>query len=257
MTVLRADPAGLLQPENRPTKMVTCEPPGMLEPACGCSSMTSPSLLWFVVGRLSTITRNPAERKVPAAVVVPTVVAVVVVVPTVVVEGPAPVETFSVTFEPLSTSFPAAGFCATTTPAGFVEGTLCNAGFRPTPVKAVTAAPCDWPTTCGTTTGLAPLETFRFTVVPRTAVTPATGDCSTTTPFGRDDATRLTALVNPADVSFCCASASGSDVTSGTARRPLEIEITTDCPCRNWVPAPGLWAKTTSGGRSLCPGRGA
>src|SRR5438874_11080549 len=60
--------AGLPQPEKRPTKIVTCEPPGMLELAWGCSSMTSPSLLWFVVGRLSTTTRNPAERSVSAAV---------------------------------------------------------------------------------------------------------------------------------------------------------------------------------------------
>ena len=169
-------------------------------------------------------------RTADAAVVVPTVVVAVVAVVVVVVEGPVPVETFSVTFEPLSTSLPAAGFCATTVPTGFVDGTLCKTGFSPTPVKAFTAGPWDCPTTCGTITGLAPLETFRFTVVPRTAVTPATGDCSTTTPCGRDDATRFTALLNPAAVSCCCASASGNDVTSGTASRPLEIEITTVCP---------------------------
>src|SRR5947208_7214593 len=133
--------------------------------------------------------------------VVVAVVAVVVVVVAVVVEGPLPVETFSVTFEPLSTSWPAAGFCATTVPAGFADGTLCSTGFSPAPVKALTAEPCDCPTTCGTITGFAPLETVKVTVVLRAAVTPATGDCSTTTPFGRDDATRFTAvLVKPAAV---------------------------------------------------------
>src|SRR5205814_1284482 len=119
----------------------------MLDPARGCSSTTMPSLPAFVVGRLRTTTRNPPERRLDAAVVV---------------EGPLPVETFSVTFEPLSTSWPAAGFCATTVPAGFADGTLCSTGFSPAPVKALTAEPCDSPTTCGTSTGFAPLETLRL-----------------------------------------------------------------------------------------------
>src|SRR5205085_6359969 len=112
---------------------------------------------------------------------------------------------------------------------------------------------CVCPTTCGTTTGLAPLETFKVTVVPLTAVTPPTGDCSTTIPFGREDAIGDTTLLKPAAVSFCCACATGSEVTSGTAWRPLEIEIVTVWPCPSCVPAPGFCAKTTSGGRSLCP----
>ena len=142
-------------------------------------------------------------------------------------------------------------------PAGFADGTLCSTGFSPAPVKALTAEPCVSPTTCGTSTGFAPLETLRLTVVPRTAVTPATGDCSTTTPFARDDATRFTVVFSPAAAKRCCAWASGSDVTSGTASRPLEIEITTVCPCRSCVPAPGRCAKTTSGGRLLWPWSGA
>src|SRR5207249_4973174 len=112
----------------------------------------------------------------------------VVVVATVVVAGPVPVEMFSVTFEPLSTSLPAFGFCATTVPAGRADGTFCRTGFSTTPVSALTAEPCDCPTTCGTTTGLAPLETVSLTVVPRTAVTPERGDCSRTTPVGRVEA---------------------------------------------------------------------
>ena len=40
----------------------------MLDPARGCSSTTMPSLPAFVVGRLRTTTRNPAERRLDAAV---------------------------------------------------------------------------------------------------------------------------------------------------------------------------------------------
>src|SRR3954452_11474092 len=123
----------------------------------------------------SAVTRG--TRTLAAAVVVVVVVRVVVatvVVGTVVVEG-VPVETFSVTFEPLSTSLPAGGFCATTTPAGFADPTLCSTGSRPAPVSAFTADPCVCPTTCGTTTGFAPLYTLSLTVVPVTAVTPARG----------------------------------------------------------------------------------
>src|SRR4051812_8485806 len=136
---------------------------------------------------------------------------VVVVATVVVVDGaPLPVETFSVTFEPLSTSEPDFGFCATTLPAGFAAETFCSPGFNPPAVNAFTADPCDWPTTCGTITGFAPLDTLSCTVVPRAAVTPATGDCATTTPFGRDDATRVTSFSKPALVRRCCASSSCS-----------------------------------------------
>src|SRR5512133_3435813 len=134
-----------------------------------------------------------------AAVVDPgtvVVVAVVVVVATVVVEG-VPVETLSVTVEPLSTSLPAGGFWATTVPAGLEEPTLCSTDFNPTPVSAFTAEPCVWPTTCGTTTGFAPLETVSVTVLPLTAVTPAAGDCVMTMSFGRKEATRVTMLLKP------------------------------------------------------------
>jgi hypothetical protein len=70
------------------------------------------------------------------------VVPVVVVALTVVVEGPVPVDTFKVTADPLSTFVPADGFCATTWPAGCVDGTLCSTGFRPIRVNVLTAAPC-------------------------------------------------------------------------------------------------------------------
>src|SRR6266545_463333 len=104
---------------------------------------------------------------------------------------------------------------------------FCKTGLRPSRLSVVTADPCVCPTTCGTITGLTPLETFSSTLVPRTAVTPPTGACSTTIPFGREDATRFTSLSNPLVVSSCWASFSGSPTTSGTASRPLEIEIVT------------------------------
>src|SRR3954468_24180616 len=93
----------------------------------------------------------------PAAVDVLVEAVVVVVVETVVVvDGPVPVDTLSVTFEPLSTSLPAGGFWAPTVPAGRADGTLWSTGLRPAPVSAFTAEPCVWPTTCGTTTGFEP-----------------------------------------------------------------------------------------------------
>jgi hypothetical protein len=150
-------------------------------------------------------------------------------VATVVVDG-VPVETLSVTVEPLSTCLPAAGFCATTMPAGLAEPTLCNTDFRPTPVSAFTAEPCVWPTTCGTTTGFAPLEATSVTVVPVAAVTPAAGDCEITMSFGRDEATRVTVLLKPASVRVVCACCTGTEVTFGTAACPLEILIVTVWP---------------------------
>ena len=107
---------------------------------------------------------------------------------------------------------------------------MCSTGFKPTPVSAFTAEPCVWPTTCGTTTGLAPLDTVSLTVVPLTAVTPAVGDCEMTTSFGCDDATRVTELLKPAFVSWVCACCTGTDVTFGTGMWPLEIEMVTVWP---------------------------
>src|SRR5437868_15414226 len=76
----------------------------------------------------SEVTRGAETRRVAAvdvvAVVAVVAVVTVVVVDVVVVDGPDPVEAFSVTFEPLSTSVPAFGFCATTVPTGFADGTL-------------------------------------------------------------------------------------------------------------------------------------
>src|SRR5436309_13860862 len=97
--------------------------------------------------------RNPAvfSRRSPAPTARPRtdgtgaralVVTVGVVVCTVVVPPPVPRETLTVTVEPLSTSLPAAGFCATTCPTGFVDGTFCNCGWRPSFVSCDTAGPC-------------------------------------------------------------------------------------------------------------------
>src|SRR5690242_15138051 len=49
-------------------KIVTCEPAGIPEPPCGCSSTTRPSLFWFVTGRLRTTILKPASLMLFAAV---------------------------------------------------------------------------------------------------------------------------------------------------------------------------------------------
>src|SRR5206468_11372641 len=65
-----------------------------------------------------------------AAVGVETVGDGAVVTPVVVVAA-EPVETLTVTAEPLSTSLLAGGFWPTTVPAGCEEGTLCRTGLSP------------------------------------------------------------------------------------------------------------------------------
>src|SRR5947207_1983845 len=73
---------------------------------------------------------------VTVALVVVVAVVVVVVVP----PAPGPLETLIVTFEPLSTSFAAGGFCAKTVPFGRVEGAFWMCGTSPTEVSFCTAA---------------------------------------------------------------------------------------------------------------------
>src|SRR5436190_24312948 len=76
-----------------------------------------------------------------AALVVVVVLVTVVEVVVVVGVGPVPVETFSTTFEPLSTSIPAGGFWPTTVPTGLSAGTFWRTDFRPSFISASTAAP--------------------------------------------------------------------------------------------------------------------
>src|SRR5919197_69033 len=165
-------------------------------------------------------------------VVVVVVVAVVVAVVAVVVAVPGPLETLIVTFEPLSTSLPAGGFCANTVPFGRVEGAFWICGTRCTAVSRRTAAFCWSPTTDGTTTGFTPLETPMRTTEPFRAVTPGSGAWSTTVPFGWLEATRFTFGSKPAAFSCLTAACCGSPPTSGTAARtgPFEIVIGNVCP---------------------------
>src|SRR5436305_9392816 len=62
-----------------------------------------------------------------------------------------PAETLTVTCAPLSTSFPAGGFWATTIPAGLSEGAFRRTGWSPSFVNVATALPCVLPTMRGTT----------------------------------------------------------------------------------------------------------
>src|SRR6266542_4420096 len=204
----------------------------MLDPARGCSSITRPFWLWLRVGRLRTATRKPAERRLSAAVAWswPSTLGTVAADC-----GFGPVETFTRTRELRRSEVPAAGTWETTLFAGWVERTYVTLGRNRKVLRRRSAGVWARPTTRGTRTrdavvvvvtvavvavvvvvptvvvaGPVPVETFSVTLVPRTAVTPPTGACSTTIPFGREDATRFTSLSNPLVVSSCCASFSGS-----------------------------------------------
>jgi hypothetical protein len=102
-------------------------------------------------------------------------VVVLVVVVVVVVPAPGPLETLMITFEPLSTSLPAGGFCAKTEPCGRVDGAFWICGTRPAAVSFCTAAFCSSPTTDGTATGFSPVDTLMVTTDPFRAVTPGSG----------------------------------------------------------------------------------
>ena len=107
----------------------------------------------------------------------------VVLVVVVGVPPPEPEETLIVTFEPLSTSVPAGGFCPNTVPLGRVDEASWICGTRFTAVSFWTAAFWSRPTRAGTTTGFWPFETTSVTVAPSSAVTPAAGAWLTTMPF--------------------------------------------------------------------------
>ncbi len=85
---------------------------------------------------------------------------------------------------PFGTCALAAGFWVSTFPAVAPPAHVVSKvvlATRPTPVMAVWAAVCDWPTTLGTATQL-PLEMTRLTDVLGGMVAPAAGSCADTTP---------------------------------------------------------------------------
>src|SRR2546425_9834578 len=96
-------------------KIVTGEPAGILEPARGCCSTTSPSLDWSAVGRFNTATLKPASCRVwtAAAWSWPTILGTAVFG-----WGFGPVETLTRTREPGFNVVPALGDCEMTLFAG-------------------------------------------------------------------------------------------------------------------------------------------
>src|SRR5205085_10622714 len=79
-----------------------------------------------------------------------------------------PLETASLTPEPLATLVPAGGPALMTLPAVTVllDCIVTVPRVRPAPVMALVAADCVWPTTFGTAICAGPLETTRLTGEP-------------------------------------------------------------------------------------------
>src|SRR4029450_8562920 len=114
-----------------------CEPRLTEEPADGDCVSTRPAgwlESWYTTVAKSScafsrLRGGVAARPVPFGAF--TVPPAVVVGDVVVGAGALPVETFSVTCEPLSTSLPAGGFCATTLPGGSEGGALGRGVLNP------------------------------------------------------------------------------------------------------------------------------
>src|SRR3954468_7212194 len=97
-----------------------------------------------------------------------------------------PDETTSATALPVVTCVPAAGASLITEPVGTVvlDAVVTAPTVRFTPVIAVVAAACVWPTTFGTATCGRPDETTSATALPVVTCVPAAGDSLITEPAG-------------------------------------------------------------------------
>src|SRR5262245_43009573 len=96
--------------------------------------------------------------------------------------GCGPFDTLIQTVVFTVTLVPSGGSCASTSPAGLLEGTSRTFGFRCCRASASTAAVDCWPTTPGTSTFGRPVETQIVTSLPFGMRLPATGSCLKTSP---------------------------------------------------------------------------
>src|SRR4051794_19316884 len=156
-----------------------------------------------------------------------------------------PDEMTSATALPVVTCVPAAGDSLITEPAGTVvlDAVVTAPTVRFTPVIAVVAAACVWPTTFGTATCGRPDETTRATALPVVTCVPAAGGERIPEPVGTVvlDAVVTAPTVRFTPVIAVVAAACVWPTTFGTATcgRPDETTRATALPVVTCVPAVG------------------
>src|SRR5215467_5376806 len=130
-----------------------------------------------------------------------------------------PPDTTIVTVLPLATWAPPWGFCRITVPACAVEfGSFLALTSKPALSSCVVAAVADSPSTDGTVTLPAPVETSSVTVLFFATWVPADGLVLITSFLGTVvEGARVTRGIRCAFTMSCCALASGSPTTLGTA----------------------------------------
>src|ERR1035438_5919741 len=137
--------------------MVTLDPLARLVLAAGCCAKTVPDPYCAGPDPCWTFTWNPAALRI--------VVAVCWESPTTGGTVTAPPDTVMVTVEP-GRAVPVLGLWLRTRPAAWVEvGSGLTSTLKPAFCRVVSAPVSCWPTTFGTATGAAPLETYSVTTV--------------------------------------------------------------------------------------------
>ncbi len=108
--------------------------------------------------------------------------------------------TVIVTVEPRSRRVAAAGSCEITTPSLALPGGTswnCVSTLKPSARNRFVASPCVRPSTTGTATGAAPLDTWTVMLPPRSTSSPWLGEVEMTNPSSIDSlGTRSTVTTN-------------------------------------------------------------
>jgi len=205
------------------TTRLTAEPELTLVPALGLSLITLPDATVELLAVVTVPTTSPAPvmAVVAAAWVSPTTLGTETCA--------VPVETTRLTAEPELTLVPALGLSLITLPDATVE-LLCWVTVptaSPAPVMAVVAAAWVSPTTLGTETCAAPVETTRLTAEPELTLEPALGLSLITSP---DATVELLCWVtvpttSPAPVMAVVAAAWVSPTTLGTVTCPAPLRL--------------------------------
>src|SRR5580704_13485064 len=189
--------------------MVTVEPFAAL-PLPGTWLKTVPLGYWAGPDPCWTLTWKPAWVRIWLAVAWES--------PTTDGTVTAPPETVMITVDP-GGAVPWLGLWAVTWPSGADEvGSFLTWALKPAVCSADSAAVSDWPTTFGTATGAAPLETNKVTTVFAGTLLPSGGLELITRPcLTPDEAWSTTVERRCWAWICCCACATGSPFTSGTA----------------------------------------